>query len=142
MRASGCVAAALGGLIPAILAGSAPAATGLGYMDLFTDAERADADAGLAKLKLDADALCTGCRYCMPCPEGVGISEIFRLANAARIYGLVDGAKHDYALFDIDWPYENYKNASHCTACGACLDKCPQKIDIPEELKKAHDILK
>ncbi|HUW56457.1 MAG TPA: aldo/keto reductase [Planctomycetota bacterium] len=108
----------------------------------FTAAERDRADAALAGLKLDADKLCTGCRYCMPCPEGVGISEVFRLANAARIYGLVDGARHDYALFDVDWPYENWKDASHCTECGECLDKCPQKIKIPEALKEAHDILK
>ena len=25
--------------------------------------------------------------------------------------------------------------------CGACLEKCPQGIDIPEELKKAHEVL-
>jgi len=108
----------------------------------FTAEERDRAEAGLAKLETEADKLCTGCRYCMPCPEGVGISEIFRLANAARIYGLTKGARHDYALFSVDWPYENYKDVSHCTACGECLDKCPQNIDIPDELKKAHDILK
>ena len=88
------------------------------------------------------ERLCTGCRYCMPCPQGVGISEIFRLANAARIYGLVDGSRRDYALFSKDWPYEEHKDATHCTACGDCLEECPQKIDIPAELKKAHDVLK
>ena len=108
----------------------------------FTDAERTAADVALAELKLDADRLCTGCRYCMPCPEGVGISEVFRLANAARIYGLIEGAKRDYTLFDVDWPYENWKDASHCNECGECLEKCPQKINIPEELKQAHAILK
>ncbi len=108
----------------------------------FTREERDRAETGLAKLQTEADKLCTGCRYCMPCEEGVGIHEVFRLANAARIYGLTDGAKHDYALFQVDWPYENYKDASHCTECGECLEKCPQKIDIPEELKKAHRILK
>jgi len=108
----------------------------------FTAAERERADAGLAKLETEADKLCTGCRYCMPCPEGVGIHEVFRLANAARIYGLVEGSRHDYALFNVDWPYEQWQNATHCTECGACLEKCPQKIDIPEELKKAHEVLK
>lgn len=103
--------------------------------------ETAAVEAALAKFERDSVALCTGCRYCMPCPQGVGISEIFRLANASRIYGLVDGSRRDYALFDVDWPYDQFKDASHCTDCGECLEKCPQKIRIPEELKRTHAIL-
>lgn len=107
-----------------------------------TEGEKSEVERALAALKAQCDTLCTGCRYCMPCPQGVGISEIFRLANAARIYGLSSGARRDYALFSKDWPYEDYKDATHCTECGECLDKCPQKIDIPAELKKAHETLK
>ena len=32
-------------------------------------------------------------------------------------------------------------NASLCVKCGQCLDKCPQQINIPEELEKVHAIL-
>jgi predicted aldo/keto reductase-like oxidoreductase len=32
-------------------------------------------------------------------------------------------------------------NASLCVECGACLEKCPQQINIPEELKKVDAIL-
>jgi predicted aldo/keto reductase-like oxidoreductase len=28
-----------------------------------------------------------------------------------------------------------------CVQCGQCLPKCPQSIDIPEELAKVHAIL-
>lgn len=104
--------------------------------------ERTAVDEALVKYKAAAEALCTGCRYCMPCPQGVGISEIFRLANASRVYGLVGGAKRDYALFAKDWPYSDFKDATFCNLCGACLEKCPQKIAIPDELKKAHEVLK
>jgi hypothetical protein len=78
----------------------------------------------------------------MPCPQKVGIPALFELANMSRIYGIVEGARRDYALFDVDWPFEEYKNAVSCIECGACVSKCPQKIDIPAELKKAHEILK
>ena len=108
----------------------------------FTADERRRADDGLAKLEVECDKLCTSCRYCMPCPEGVGISEVFRLANTARIYGLAAGARRDYAIFSKDWPYDQWKDASFCTECGECTEKCPQKIAIPDELKKAHDVLK
>ncbi len=108
----------------------------------FTAAERKAADEGLAKLEIESGKLCTGCRYCMPCPQGIGISEVFRLANTARVYGAVEGARRDYKLFSVDWPYDQWKDGSHCTNCGACVEKCPQKIDVPSELKKAHDALK
>jgi AraC family transcriptional regulator len=36
---------------------------------------------------------------------------------------------------------ENNGAAPLCTECGECLDKCPQMIDIPNELKKAHLVL-
>ena len=32
-------------------------------------------------------------------------------------------------------------NASVCINCGKCLEKCPQHIEIPTELKKTHAIL-
>jgi predicted aldo/keto reductase-like oxidoreductase len=32
-------------------------------------------------------------------------------------------------------------NASLCVSCGKCLEKCPQQINIPVELKKTHAIL-
>ncbi|MFB3892381.1 MAG: aldo/keto reductase [Phycisphaerae bacterium] len=103
--------------------------------------ELAAVDAALKEFKAASEKLCTGCRYCMPCEQGVGISEIFRLANAFRIYGLEGGARRDYALFDKEWPYEQYKDASACSRCRKCQEKCPQKISIPEELAKAHEIL-
>ena len=32
-------------------------------------------------------------------------------------------------------------NASLCTKCGECLEKCPQEIKIPDELEKVDAIL-
>ena len=113
----------------------------VGDMNHSRPAEQTAVDESLRRFEAASDALCTGCRYCMPCPEAVGISEILRLANASRIYQLTEGSRRDYALFDVDWPYGTFKDASHCTECGACLPKCPQKISIPEQLAKAHELL-
>jgi predicted aldo/keto reductase-like oxidoreductase len=33
-------------------------------------------------------------------------------------------------------------DASLCAECGDCESKCPQKIPVIQELKKAHDKLK
>jgi hypothetical protein len=98
-------------------------------------------DEELRKFKAASEALCTGCRYCLPCPQGVGIPVVFRLANASRIFGLIDGSRRDYAKFDKQWPFDSFKDATHCVECGLCLDKCPQNIAIIDELKKAHKAL-
>ncbi len=107
-----------------------------------TAAELSAVDQTLAKFESASNAMCTGCRYCMPCPKNVGISEVFRLANSARIYGLLDGSRRDYAMFGKEWPYDQYADASQCAHCDACAIKCPQKIAIPDELAKAHELLK
>jgi predicted aldo/keto reductase-like oxidoreductase len=41
--------------------------------------------------------------------------------------------------------YNNFVNenerANLCIECGECLDKCPQMIEIPDWLAKAHEAL-
>ncbi len=82
-----------------------------------------------------ADLYCTGCNYCMPCPFEVNIPLNFQIMNYHRIYGITDYAKEQYAqIGKEDWM--KGKDASACTECGACEDKCPQKIQIRKQLKE------
>jgi predicted aldo/keto reductase-like oxidoreductase len=91
---------------------------------------------------------CTGCEYCMPCPAGVSIPQNFAILNnvsmgsnwimrhmTRRGYGRLAGSKEE-----VDRENPN-GNGSLCVACGRCVEKCPQKINIPVELEKAHAIL-
>lgn len=80
---------------------------------------------------------CTKCGYCMPCPHGVDIPGNFSIFN-------------DYAMYknkgSLNWPFSNLvkNNAdfSYCIECKECIPKCPQNIDIPEELKRMEEELK
>jgi predicted aldo/keto reductase-like oxidoreductase len=36
---------------------------------------------------------------------------------------------------------EEVQRADLCVECGECLEKCPQHIDIPEWLARAHELL-
>jgi len=88
---------------------------------------------------------CTYCEYCQPCPSRVNIPLNFRLLNEL-IWGDSTEqmrAKYKYlAIKDEDLnAMENNGAASLCAECGECLDKCPQMIDIPNELKKVHSVL-
>ena len=38
-------------------------------------------------------------------------------------------------------PWAQGANAEACVECGECLEKCPQNIEIIDQLKKAHEIL-
>jgi len=79
---------------------------------------------------------CTGCKYCMPCPNEVDIPSIFELVNYYRVYGLEDYARERFAGLR-----ESGKGADQCVECGECEEKCPQKIKIVEQLQEAHRLL-
>jgi len=94
----------------------------------------------LIKLKKMSDLYCTGCGYCIPCPEGIPIPKIFEQYNKARVYDLWERSKKGYANIGTN-PNVPEKNADACTLCGACEKKCPQNIPIREQLKEVHRAL-
>ncbi|HPE37962.1 MAG TPA: aldo/keto reductase [Bacillota bacterium] len=75
---------------------------------------------------------CTGCRYCMPCPQGVDIPKNFFLWNEYGKYANRGSAA---------WHWQNEISAAekpdHCIECGLCETKCPQHISIRENLRQA-----
>ena len=75
-----------------------------------------------------ADLYCTGCSYCMPCPSGVDIPGNFTALNYNRVYDLPDVASKRYGSLRA--------KATQCIACGKCMDKCPQNINIISQLRE------
>lgn len=75
---------------------------------------------------------CTGCRYCMPCPNDVEIPRIFSIWNNKFQFGEPMKGNWDYKR-RIDEGHD----ASKCVECGACESVCPQQLNIIELLKQA-----
>ena len=94
---------------------------------------------------------CTACRYCMPCPRGVDIPGVFAVYN-----GLSDELMLPDPANKKDKDFKEKKkeflkryaklssgtDASACVMCNACLPKCPQRIRIPDQMRKIHKLVK
>ena len=75
---------------------------------------------------------CTGCRYCMPCPNGVDIPGVFSVWNNVSLYET--DPKDNWDLRQIR---AKDSGADHCVGCGACEAACPQHLPIIEMLQRA-----
>lgn len=86
-----------------------------------------------AKKIFDTQALvrCTKCAYCMPCPVGINIPELFEIYNRSAVIGK-DKAKELYETLE--------KQAVHCKSCKHCEIECPQHIVISEVMKEVSQL--
>ena len=77
---------------------------------------------------------CTGCGYCMPCPQGVDIPALFRCYNHMYTEGKSSGRKEYWQTVSLrkEKPF-----ARQCIGCGKCERHCPQGIAIREQIKIA-----
>lgn len=81
-----------------------------------------------AKMKVG----CTGCRYCMPCPQGVDIPGSFAALNRKYSEGYMSAMKEYLMCTGLR---AEASNAGKCIECGKCETHCPQHIAIRKELK-------
>jgi len=77
---------------------------------------------------------CTGCRYCMPCPQNVDIPGTFSAYNRKYTDSRFEGLK-DYIMCTLI--RKDATSASRCVKCGKCEQHCPQGIAIRKELERA-----
>jgi predicted aldo/keto reductase-like oxidoreductase len=84
----------------------------------------------LLELSKTAMISCTYCKYCLSdCPQDIDIPVCFNLYN---------DSKRGAASWNLQGLYNaipKNRRAGGCTACGVCVERCPQHLDIPKELK-------
>ncbi len=90
---------------------------------------------------------CTSCNYCMPCPEGVNIPALFNILNQFNQYG--ENTRAGFTSYykslpktkeELEKSGKGVGSASLCAKCGECLEKCPQQLEIPDELERINSI--
>ncbi len=100
----------------------------------FTPEHAALIDAKLDELGSMKEAFCTGCRYCMPCPQGIEIPAIMGMNSTYRFQGFQQNARDQYAAMQG-------AKADACVQCGECEAKCTQHLPIMDEMRWACENL-
>ena len=87
---------------------------------------------------------CTACQYCMPCPYGLDIPGIFAHYNKCVNEGNIKEDKGDPEyrrarkafLVGYDRSVPRLRQAEQCIGCRHCVEACPQRINIPQQMRK------
>ncbi len=74
---------------------------------------------------------CRRCEYCQPCPNGV-------IITPAMGYPIV--ASRMSPKVSVEFLKVPMESTKLCDNCGACIEKCPYDLPIPEILKKNYDL--
>ena len=93
--------------------------------------------------------LCTRCQYCMPCPYGIDIPEILMHYNRCMNEGNfpVDNQSENFKkarrafLVSMDRSVDTLRQANRCINCGQCVPTCPQRINIPQEMRRIDKLV-
>ncbi|MDR1230013.1 MAG: aldo/keto reductase [Spirochaetaceae bacterium] len=80
---------------------------------------------------------CGGCKYCMPCPQGLNIPEIFKLYNQFMSFNKPMGTTLFYERNMVAFGI----GADSCVNCGNCKAHCPQHLEIPDLMQNIHEEL-
>jgi len=75
---------------------------------------------------------CTGCGYCLPCPSGVAIPNVFEQYNNAVAFDDMRRGRMGYRMLN------EARRADKCTACHSCEECCPQGIEVSRWMPKIH----
>ena len=92
---------------------------------------------------------CNDCKYCMPCPYGIDIPAVLLHYNKCVNEGNVPKDRQDpnyrearqAFLVGYDRSVPKLRQASHCIGCNQCMSHCPQRINIPRQLRRIDEFV-
>ncbi|HIR27230.1 MAG TPA: aldo/keto reductase [Candidatus Choladousia intestinigallinarum] len=83
--------------------------------------------------KISWEGHCMYCGHCAPCPKGIDVAMATKLLNLTKAQGHVPETVREH--------YEALSHkASECIACGACVRRCPFKVDVMKNMEEAAEV--
>ncbi len=84
-------------------------------------------------LRESFNAMCTGCRYCEPCPQNIPVSRYMEAWNHQQL----DGSMSDVlGRLRAHWGINSSNHTlADCTECGLCEERCTQRLPTVERLQ-------
>jgi predicted aldo/keto reductase-like oxidoreductase len=100
-----------------------------------TDADREVITKAVLAYRTAGAVPCTGCRYCMDCPQGVDIPR-----NLGTYNNYLFKKERNMPGYNFSFSMEynvmgDEKQADNCVACKQCEEKCPQHIEISRQME-------
>ena len=71
---------------------------------------------------------CRRCDYCQPCPEGIPIQHMMGVKYMVKRMGP--------EVLHGRWVKGGVEAARNCTGCGACMERCPYGLPIPDLIRE------
>ena len=102
-------------------------------LSVLTDDEKALIDSVSDEYNRLIPYSCTGCQYCLPCPQKLEIQKVIGYYNDWNVYEHNPSTKFEYDSWLV-------KHGSDCVGCGSCEEKCPQSLPIIEAMKAAAEV--
>lgn len=99
----------------------------------FLDADDREKDFSktVGMTKWNFKGTCMYCNHCLPCPSGIDIAAVTRLADSGSI-GLNDTMVKKYEALE--------KKASDCIKCEICMERCPFHVNVAANMERAVGI--
>jgi predicted aldo/keto reductase-like oxidoreductase len=77
------------------------------------------------------DGFCTGCGYCLPCPQGLDIPKLMDAYNMR----ILQGPAAENITNRLKWHWDvSPETAAGCVSCGRCEQACTQHLPIIQRL--------
>lgn len=72
---------------------------------------------------------CVYCNHCLPCPVGIDIATVMRIANASE-YRIDAELRSEYNFIGA--------NTERCVECGDCEKRCPFEVSVISKFRRLH----
>jgi len=85
---------------------------------------------------------CTGCSYCKDCPNEFNPTEFMEFMRDFAMYAMNEEKLNHWLATRYSRSGRTLEEVlAKCTECGLCEEKCPQKLPIVEEIRRAKATL-